>query len=443
MKKTFDIALKDMTQHFRSLFALVMMFIVPLLLTGMFYVMFGGSGDEEEFQLPVTQVILVNQDAGELQFDPALFGAAPEGIADSLAASGMNSLGGYLTQILQSEGFADLMVVTLLEDADQARAAVDNQEAGVVVILPANLSAALTVPAQTAEIEFYQDPALTIGPSIVKSVVQQLVDSFVGSGITLQVTFEQLEAAGQPLDEATLQAVVGSYLQQVRALPRGENPTNPLAIQTPTGETVTTNGSTGIVGIILVGMTVMYVFFTGASNAQTIISENDRGTLPRLFTTPTPQAAILGGKILAGILTITVQMVVLIGFGQLVFQIEWGRLATLTPVVGATVLAAACFGIFLISFVKTERQAGAMIGGGVTILGMIGMLPIFVASMPNPPQFVYTASKLVPQGWAVQGLQTSMQGGAPADVLGTSLVLLLWAAVFFGVGVMRFRSRFA
>jgi ABC-type multidrug transport system permease subunit len=49
----------------------------------------------------------------------------------------------------------------------------------------------------------------------------------------------------------------------------------------------------------------------------------------------------------------------------------------------------------------------------------------------------------VPQGWAVEGLQIAMEGGAPADVIINSLVLLAWAALFFVIGVLRFRKRFA
>ena len=127
-------------------------------------------------------------------------------------------------------------------------------------------------------------------------------------------------------------------------------------------------------------------------------------------------------------------------FGYLVFQIEWGRLVTLLPIVIAMTLTASTFGIFLMSWARTERQAGLMIGGFVTIMGMLGMLPIFVLSMPNPPQIVFTLSHLVPHGWAVEGLQIAMEGGAPADVIINSLVLLAWAVLFFVIGVLRFRQ---
>lgn len=67
--KAFDIAIKDMTRSFRSAFALVFMFGVPLLMTGMFYLMFGGSGNNSHgFTIPVTKVVVANLDQGGAGF---------------------------------------------------------------------------------------------------------------------------------------------------------------------------------------------------------------------------------------------------------------------------------------------------------------------------------------------------------------------------------------
>ncbi len=444
MNKILDISFKDMTQYFRSLIALIMMFAVPILLTGMFYIMFGGGGGEDEgFVIPITKVIVVNQDAGEIQFDESFAGAVPGAYTQNAAASGLNSMGDFLTETLLSDAFAEVMSVTVAEDADQAKAAVDNQEAGVAILIPENFSDAFTNPEGEAVVELYQDPGLTLGPSIIKGIVQQFMDNFSSSRITLQITFEQLVKYGVPVDENISQAIVGAYFQEIFGQPQGQNAAAQLNLQNPAGESVTDSASTGIISMMMTGMTVFYVFFTGASTAQSLLTEEEKGTLPRLFTTPTPQSTILGGKFLSGVLMIVVQISVLMIFGNLVFQIEWGRLATLLPMIISITLAATAFGIFLMSWVHTERQAGLMIGGFVTIMGMLGMLPIFVLSMPNPPQIVFTLSHLVPQGWAVEGLQIAMEGGAPADVILNSLVLLAWAALFFVIGVLRFRKRFA
>lgn len=151
MKKVFDIALKDMTQYFRSLIALVMMFAVPILLTGMFYIMFGGNGngEEESFEIPVTKVIIVNQDEGEIQIDQGFASAVPEAYAQ-----GASSAGELMIEMLSSESFADLMSVTTMEDVDQAKTAVDNQEAGIAILIPENFSGKLSQLLALREISY-------------------------------------------------------------------------------------------------------------------------------------------------------------------------------------------------------------------------------------------------------------------------------------------------
>ncbi len=66
--KVFDIAIKDMLRSFRSAFALVFMFGVPLLMAGMFYLMFGNIAEGGEFNLPRTTVIIANLDEGGPRF---------------------------------------------------------------------------------------------------------------------------------------------------------------------------------------------------------------------------------------------------------------------------------------------------------------------------------------------------------------------------------------
>jgi len=61
--KILDIAIKDMTRSFRSAFALMFMFGVPLVMTGMFYLMFGNSSNNPQgFSVPVTKVVVANLD---------------------------------------------------------------------------------------------------------------------------------------------------------------------------------------------------------------------------------------------------------------------------------------------------------------------------------------------------------------------------------------------
>ena len=65
--KAIDIALKDVSQAFRNKTAIMFMFVVPILVTSMFFFIFGSGADEEEeaFSLPQTSVQIVNLDQGE------------------------------------------------------------------------------------------------------------------------------------------------------------------------------------------------------------------------------------------------------------------------------------------------------------------------------------------------------------------------------------------
>ena len=69
-------------------------------------------------------------------------------------------------------------------------------------------------------------------------------------------------------------------------------------------------------------------------------------------------------------------------------------------------------------------------GGVLTITGMLGLIPVFTAGVPDQPDAVKTVSLLVPQGWAMLGLTTAMDGGGLSDMLPVMLVILAWSLVF-------------
>lgn len=51
--------------------------------------------------------------------------------------------------------------------------------------------------------------------------------------------------------------------------------------------------------------------------------------------------------------------------------------------------------------------------------------------------------RLTPNGWLLEGWNTTMRGGGVADIVPVLLVTLAFCAVFFALAVWRFRRRFA
>jgi ABC-2 type transport system permease protein len=433
--KAFDIALKDLTRSFRSAFAVIFMFGVPLLVTGMFYFMFGNVSENAGFNLPRTKVIIANMDQGGPKFQ-----VHPKNIPGGQQADTMGEL---IVSILESDDMADLIEITFAPDPESARTSVDGQQAQVAIIIPADFSEQFAdVREGKAVIEFYQDPTLTIGPAIMRSILNRFLDSMGGVKIAVNVFLDE----SNPSDHALTGRFVQGYLDTSLALSEdleGEL----LDVRTPTGtqqsaEEESQNALLSILAPIMGGMMVFYAFFTGTSTAQSILKEEEERTLPRLFTTPTPQVTILTGKLLSVFMTVFVQVVVLLIAARLIFGIHWGALIPVTLTATGIIFSASAFGIFVNSFLKDTKQAGVLFGGVLSVTGMVGMISIFGGDSPSAATLGNTVSLLVPQGWAIRGLMQSLHGEPVGAVLITMLVMLVWSAAFFIVGVLRFNKRY-
>ena len=434
--KAVDIALKDLTRSFRSAFAVIFMFGVPLLVTGMFYFMFGNMAGNGGFDLPRTKVIVANMDEGGPRFQ-----VNPKNIPGGRQA---DTMGDLIVNILESEDMSDLIEITFASDPQAARTYVDSQQAQVAIIIPPDFSEQFAdVREGKAVIEFYQDPTLTIGPAIMRSILNRFLDSMGGVKIAVNVFMDE----SNPSDYALTGQVVQGYLDASLALSedlRGEL----LDVRAPAGveqsaEEESQNILLSIVTPIMGGMMVFYAFFTGTSTAQSILKEEEERTLPRLFTTPTRQATILTGKLLSVFMTVCVQVIVLLIAARLIFGIRWGDLLPVALTATGIIFSASAFGIFVNSFLKDTKQAGVLFGGVLTITGMVGMISIFTGNSPEGAQLSNTVSLLVPQGWAIRGLMQSLHAEPVGAILLTTLVMLTWSAAFFFVGILRFNRRYA
>ena len=186
------------------------------------------------------------------------------------------------------------------------------------------------------------------------------------------------------------------------------------------------------------GQMITWVFIPLLGISAMFAYERQKGTLRRLLTTPTRRPTYLLGTISGQVATALVQMLLLVGFGAIVLHLNWGQSpAALAAMLVASALAAAALGTTLGTFVKTEAQAG-----GLSM--MLGMVMALLGGCWYPielfPPFVQTAAKVLPTTWAMQGmLDIVMRGEGLAGVLLPATVLVGFAAVFFVIGVWRFR----
>ncbi len=163
------------------------------------------------------------------------------------------------------------------------------------------------------------------------------------------------------------------------------------------------------------GMMIFYAFYTGASTGESILLEEERRTLQRLFMTPTSQASILAGKFLAVFLTVLIQIGVLLTASGLIFGIRWGQL----PVRRPRLPAGDCYGRSFVrkfpEFDPPQRSRRGDLRRRAHDHRDDWDHPDLRDGLAGGPRMGETVALLVPQGWAAGGLLAAMDGqAAPA-----------------------------
>jgi ABC-type multidrug transport system permease subunit len=421
--KIFDIVIKDLTSSFRSLFLLIFMFGIPLLVTGMFTLMFGGNPTEPELTVPQIRVILLNLDMG----DPNL-----QNSMDQQSDLPITSLGNLIEKTLFTEATTQYYNVDKQTDYASAQTEVNNGTADVAVYFPSDLSTTFTVPGEHNTVEIYYTAENAGKVYGLQSALSSIVDELSIRRIAVDTALAYAsEAAGQ---DKTLQTIV----QEVNLSPTTEQ--NILVNVTTVDEPQQSSLALSMLAPIMGGMMIFFAFFTGTTTAQSILREAESGTLSRLFTTPTSHRTILTGKFLSVLFTVLIQVSVLIVISHYLFNINWGTPLHVLMAITAIVVPAAAFGIFVNTLVKNTKQSGAIFGGLLTVTGMIGMMEVFTGG--NSSSTLSKVSLLVPQGWAIHTLKLSMSSETTTALVLPLVIALLWSIVFFLIGIPRFSKRF-
>ena len=425
--KILDIAFKDLTRSFRSMFAVGMMVVAPLLLTGLIYFAFG-SMSGGDVSMTAIKVGVVN--------------------ADQLPADSMLDapIGDNIRSMFFDESVQSWITASDYADETSARSAIDKQEIGVAVIIPQNFTTRYLSGEKDAQVLIVSDPTLSIGPAVVEDMVTMMVDAVAGGGIAIQTITERQQANGAQMDPTQIHSWIERYGNWYRDFQRDlfHHPDKAalLLVAPSAGETATVDPLQKMMGFTMAGQMIFFAFFTAGYAMSSLLAESEEGTLARLFTTPTNRTSILTGKFVAVFFTVILQGLVLMIAGYLAFGIHWGQFLSVTLALIAQVIAASGLGVLLISFVKSTKQSGPVLGGGLTVLGMLGGL--FTANIPGGMPAAFNAlANFVPQGWVLKSWRLALDGAPIADLFVPFIVTVVMGILMFAIGARMFRRRFA
>lgn len=417
MKKIFTIARKDLLRSIRSLYFIGISLIAPLLLSFLFSAAFGGGG--ESTAISNIAIAFVNQDA---------------------PPQGSPNLGETVYEIFHSAGLKDLITLHEVASEEEALQGINEQDFSAAVIVPADFSQVVSGQGGTTRLRVIYDPAENIAPQILESITATIANESSSSKIMVSLAVEELQRRGGQASEQFYTDLVARITARSESQSGVTSPL--LTVLNPQGQREEARDEMQqIISIIMVGMMIFFAFYTGAATSESLLQEEEKGTLARKFVSPTPVRDILAGKFLGVLITLVVQVCVLLVLSSLGFHIQWGEAGKFILAVIALIAAAAGFGLLLMSFLNDSRQTGIILGGVMTITGMVGGL--FTSTIQNMPAFLGILKKFTPQGWALDLWQLVLNGAGYAEILFPFSVLLCMAVVFFIIANFRFQRRFA
>ena len=526
MRKILAFASKELYTTFRDRNLLLLMFATPLVLSTIIGLAFGGIGDSELPDFADIPIAVVNLDEGvdpqeiislpdqfanldALPFNPddlarvlnqagigpdlLLQDGAPLNFGDQLAAillsqpvegTGTTTTQGFdLTEIgcslldePEAAGAAslaaggsldDLLDATALDNADQARAAVDNGEFAAAVIIPPgfsrrimpqfalgeDLSFRTQVPDEAGAVEVYANNGQPISVRILHSVVAGIVNQFVRVSVALGATLEtsvntlaasigsgeiNLATVDLSAPAAALQDLDATALEPLGCLitPGANN----ITVAHPPLEAIQ-EAPRFARTIVPIGASqaVFFALFTGIFGINSIYEERRYWTLQRLIVSPTPKVFLLAGKLLGNLVTVFLQILILLAALTLIASVVigqptfiWGsNISALLALTLALALCVSGVGVLVVGLAKTPEQVnlfGPLINISLAVLG--GSFGFALPEQTARFSLIY---------WGVDAFMKL--ANAQTDVTVNLLVLIAQGIVLFLLGAWLFKRR--
>jgi ABC-type multidrug transport system permease subunit len=187
------------------------------------------------------------------------------------------------------------------------------------------------------------------------------------------------------------------------------------------------------------GILVMFTLLVLLTSSGTmLVQERTQGLLRRLASAPISRAEVLAGKWKGRMVLAAIQVTVALAFGTFLFSMDWGPdIAVVIVVLAAWAGFCASAGLWLGTIAKTEAQAGGL---GVLAANLLAALGGCWWPIEVTPGWMQALQKIIPTGWTMDALHKliSFQAGAMSVI--PNVLLLVAAAVVFGVlAARRFR----
>ena len=197
-------------------------------------------------------------------------------------------------------------------------------------------------------------------------------------------------------------------------------------------------GEIEYIDFLLPGVLAMTMFMSSMLGlGDSIAGERERGELARLFMTPTSISSVLSGKIISQLVKEMIQAIILILSAMAIFNVVInGNFVLLILVMLISVLCFVGFAMMISATAKTQEDY-------IQIVMPIAIPMMFICGVFFPketmPWLLQKISYILPLTYAEDAFRAVMLQGVGLSSIALDLVvLLLFTAFFFVMGVLRF-----
>ena len=377
MRALVGIASVELRRRVRNRSALITAVVAPLAMAIVFGLLIGGGGS---FRATIG---VADEDASELST------SFVEGLLDA-----------------DDEAIAFVAV-----RADAARAGVDGGELDAAIVIPDGFGEQATT-GQGGTIEVLRDPRNEISAAVARSIAGTFADG-ISTRALAAVTLVGITGAAPPAD----------------ALADLDETAARMTEQAPGGRPLDATAYFGA------SMSILFLFFTVAFAAQSLVAERSSGVLSRVLATGASPRAVVGGKVLAvcalGLGSfIVVWLVTTFAFGA-----RWGGTAAVLATMLATVVAVGGVATFVAGLASTPRQAESYASATAFVLALLG--GNFLGPGQAPP-LLERLSRFTPNGQSLRAFTAVASDGAGISEIAPNLAALVAIGLVFGaIGLIR------
>jgi len=185
------------------------------------------------------------------------------------------------------------------------------------------------------------------------------------------------------------------------------------------------------------GQLILFMFINSLAVGAALVEMRKLGVARRMLASPTSLSTQVAAVLTSRMVFVLAQAGIIVGFGLLLFGVDWGDPAGALAVIVSFGLVSVGAGILAGTLARTPDQTTAV---GVPLA--IGMAMLGGCAWPSflMPEWMQTVAKITPHAWAMEAwTEMIFEEATLVDVLPQVAVLLGFAAVLLTVSVRRLR----